>query len=121
MSAAFFGLAFVAALNAKLFGADVLLMENRRARVMFLCFLLGAIGLSVTLGFLDVLVFHAGGLRTQDSFSATIDLVLGVALLTVGGLLATGRLRGRDKARAGAGEPGQKEGWAQRMLGEPRL
>ena len=58
MSAAFFGLAFVAALNAKLFGVDVLLMENRRPRAMFLCFLLGALGFSVTLGILDVLVFH---------------------------------------------------------------
>jgi len=35
MSAAFFGLAFVAAVNAKLFGVDVLLMENPRPRVMF--------------------------------------------------------------------------------------
>lgn len=121
MSAAFFGLAFVAALNAKLFGVDVLLMENRRPRVMFLFFLLGALGLSLTLGLLDVLVFHAHGVRTQDSISATVDLVLGVALLTVGGLLATGRLGRRDEASAGAGTPEGKEGWAQRMLGEPRL
>jgi hypothetical protein len=120
MSAAFFGLAFVAALNAKLFGVDVLLMENRRARLMFVCFLLGALGLSLTLGLLDVLVFDAQGIRTQDSISATVDLVLGVALLTVGTLVATGRLR-RDKARAGEAEPEQKEGWAQRMLGEPRF
>ncbi len=123
MSAAFFGLALVAALNAKLFGVDVLLMENRRPRAMFLCFLLGALGVSVTLGVLDVLVFHAHAVSTQSSISATIDVVLGVALLAIGGLVATGRLRGRDKARAAAGKPDseKKEGWAQRMLGEPRL
>ena len=121
MSAAFFGFAFVAALNAKLFGVDVLLMENRRPRGMFLCFLLGALGVSVTLGVLDVLVFHAHAASTQNSISAAVDLVLGVALLAIGGLVATGRLRGRDKARAATGKPERKEGWAQRVLGEPRL
>ena len=65
--------------------------------------------------------FTGTAVKTQSSISATVDLVLGVALLAVGGLVATGRLRGRDKAPAGAGQPKPNEGWAQRMLGEPRL
>ncbi len=121
MSAAFFGLAFVAALNAKLFGVDVLLMDNRRPRAMFGCFLLGALGISVTLGLLDTLVFQGHAAKTQGSISATVDLVLGAALLTVGGLVATGRLRGRNGARAQAVKPEKRENWAQRMLREPRL
>ncbi len=47
-------------------------------------------------------------------------------LLAAGALLATGRLHGRRKAPVPAGDgppdkPEQKDGWAQRMLSEPRL
>jgi hypothetical protein len=41
MDARFFVLAFLAALNPKLFAVDLLLMESRRPRLMFLCFLAG--------------------------------------------------------------------------------
>jgi hypothetical protein len=41
MNAAFFGLAFLAALNPKFLGLDLLLMQDARPRLMFLCFLLG--------------------------------------------------------------------------------
>ena len=58
--------------------------------------------------------------------SAGVDLALGLLLLAAGALLATGRLHGRRKAPVPAGEaqPGQpekKDGWAQRLLAEPRL
>ena len=43
MNAAFFGLAFRAVLNPKLFAVD-LLIENARPRLMFACFLLGGMG-----------------------------------------------------------------------------
>ena len=41
MNAEFFALAFLSALNPKLLAMDLLLIENRRARAMFLCLLLG--------------------------------------------------------------------------------
>ena len=41
MNAGFFALAFTAALNPKLLALDLLLIENRRPRAMFLCVLLG--------------------------------------------------------------------------------
>lgn len=44
MNAAFFGPAFTAALNPKLLGADLLILENRRPRAMFICFLAAAWG-----------------------------------------------------------------------------
>ena len=40
MNAEFFALAFIAALNPKLLALDLLLIENRRPRAMFLCLLL---------------------------------------------------------------------------------
>ncbi len=99
MNAEFFVLAFVAALNPK-----------------FLA----------TIGLLDVLVFHADAINSQKTASAGVDLVLGLALVAVGALVATGRLHGRRKTPvpAGDGQPEEKEkkaGWAQRALAEPRL
>jgi hypothetical protein len=123
MDATFFGLAFLATLNPKLLGIDLLLLENRRPRMMFLCFLLGAIGLSVTIGVLDVLVFQVGTVRDVGTVSAGLELLLGGALLAVGALIATGRVRGRQKAPAtgpGAAEAEKKESWAERVLREPR-
>jgi hypothetical protein len=51
-------LAFTAALNPKLLAVDLLLMEHRRPRAMFLCVLLGGLTVGITIGLLDVLVFH---------------------------------------------------------------
>ena len=124
MNGTFFGLAFLAAVNPKLLGIDLLLIENRRPRAMFLCFLLGGIGLSATLGLVDVLIVKANLVNAQASASAGLDLSVGIALLAVGGLVATGRLHGRrPKTPAGARQsaPKKKEGWAERTLREPRL
>jgi hypothetical protein len=108
MNAAFFGLAFLAALNPKLLAVDLLLIDNRRPRLMFGCFLLGGMGLGLAVGFLDVFVFRADAVKTQGSLSAGVDLAVGVPLLALGGLLATGRLHRRrrvhDHQRAGAPE-----------------
>ncbi len=46
-NAAFFGLAFRAALNPKLPSADLLISENRRPGAMFICFLAGRLGMSI--------------------------------------------------------------------------
>src|ERR1039457_3817730 len=120
MNAEFFALAFLAALNPKLLAVDLLLIENRRPRAMFLCLLLGGMTVALTVGLLDVLVFHAYAINSQKTVSAGVDLAIRLLLL------ATGGLDGRRKAAvpAGAGQPEKtekKDGWAQRVLSEPRL
>jgi hypothetical protein len=128
MNAQFFALAFVAALNPKFLAVDLLLIENRRPRAMFLCILLGGMTVALTIGLLDVLVFHADAINSQKTASAGVDLALGLVLVAVGALVATGRLHGRRKTPvpAGDGQPPKpekekKDGWAQRVLAEPRL
>ena len=126
MNAEFFALAFSAALNPKLLAIDLLLIENRRPRAMFLCLLAGGMTVALTIGLLDVLTIHADALKAQGKASAGVDLALGLILLLVGVLLATGRIHGRQRTPvpAGAGvpdKPEKKDGWAQRVLGEPRL
>ena len=124
-------------INPKLLGVDLLLIDNARPRRMFACFLLGGMGMALTVGLLDVFVLKSDTISTQGSASAGLDLVLGVPLVVIGVLLATGRLHGRRKAPAPAGavtvpagagagtgrgqaQPPKKEGWAQRVLREPR-
>ena len=126
MNAEFFALAFIAALNPKLLALDLLLIENRRPRAMFLCLLFGGMTVALAIGLLDVLVFHADAIKAQGKVSAGVDLALGLLLLAAGALLATGRLHGRRKASVPAGDaqpgrPAKKDGWAQRALAEPRL
>jgi hypothetical protein len=129
MNAEFFALAFLSALNPKLLALDLLLIENRRPRAMFLCLLLGGMTVALTIGLLDVLVVHADAIKHQGTVSAGVDLALGLLLLAAGALLATGRLHGRRKAPVPAGDgppekperPEKKGGWAQRVLSEPRL
>jgi hypothetical protein len=125
MNAEFFALAFLSALNPKLLALDLLLIENRRPRAMFLCLLLGGMTVALTIGLLDVLVFHADAIKAQGKVSAGVDLAVGLLLLAAGALLATGRLHGRRKAPVPAGggppdKPEKKDGWAQRILSEPR-
>ena len=126
MNAEFFALAFLSALNPKLLALDLLLIENRRPRAMFLCLLLGGMTVAATIGLLDVLVLHADAIKAQGTVSAGVDLALGLLLLAAGALLATGRLHGRRKTPVPAGDappakPEKKDGWAQRVLSEPRL
>jgi hypothetical protein len=125
MNAEFFALAFFAALNPKLLALDLLLMENRRPRAMFLCVLIGGLTVGITVGLLDVLVFHLDAIKAQKSVSAGVDLALGLLLLATGALVASGRLHGRRKTPVPAGdnlpEKKEKDGWAARALAEPRL
>ena len=133
MNAEFFALAFAAALNPKLLAIDLLLIENRRPRAMFLCVLLGGLTVGIAIGLLDVLVFHLDAISSQKTVSAGVDLGLGLLLVVVGALVVTGRLHARRKAAvpAGGGRPDTPEkekekekeksdGWA-RLLAEPRL
>ena len=126
MNAEFFALAFVAALNPKLLALDLLLVENRRPRAMFLSVLLGGMTVALTIGLLDVLVFQADAVNSQKTVSAGVDLALGLLLVAVGALAATGRLHRRRKAAIPAtggqvDQPEKKDGWEQRVLAEPRL
>ena len=118
-----FGLACLAAVNPKLLAVDLLLMGNRRPRLMFVCFLLGGMGLALTIGLLDVFVIHADAIQRQGSASAGLDLALGVPLLITGALLATGHLHRRRGPHVPAtnGQGQKKDGWAQRVLHEPRF
>ena len=50
MNAQFFALALTAALNPKLLAIDLLLIENRRPRAMFLCVLLGGLRVAALAG-----------------------------------------------------------------------
>jgi hypothetical protein len=127
MNAEFFALAFTAALNPKLLAIDLLLIENRRPRAMFLCVLLGGFTVGIAVGLLDVLVFHLDAISSQKTVSAGVDLALGLLLLAVGALVVTGRLHARRKAAVPAGgglpdtpEKEKKDSWA-RLLAEPRL
>ena len=129
MNAEFFALAFTAALNPKLLALDLLLIENRRPRAMFLCVLLGGMTVALTIGLLDVLTVHADAIKSQGKVSAGVDLALGLLLLALGALLATGRLHRRQRIAVPAGttppekpeKPVKKDSWAQRVLAEPRL
>jgi hypothetical protein len=134
VNAEFFALAFSAALNPKLLALDLLLIENRRPRAMFLCVLLGGMTVALTIGLLDVLTVHADAIKAQGKASAGVDLALGLLLLAAGALLATGRLRGRHQIPVPAGtvppqqpekdkkeKKEKKDSRAARMLAEPRL
>src|ERR1700733_15319957 len=104
MNAEFFALAFLAALNPKLLALDLLLIENRRPRAMFLWLLVGGLTVGLAIGLLDVLVFHLDAINHQRSVGAGVDLALGLFLLAVGAVAATGRLHGRRKAPVPAGD-----------------
>jgi hypothetical protein len=135
MNAEFFGLAFLAGLNPKLLALDLLLIENRRPRAMFMWLLVGGLTVGVTIGLLDVLVFHLDAINNQRSVGAGVDLALGLLLLAAAALIGTGRLHGRRKAPVPVGDrPPEKRGgregreakerkdsWAQRLLAEPHL
>jgi Sap, sulfolipid-1-addressing protein len=123
MNASFFGLAFLAALNPKLLGIDLLLIQNARPRLMFSGFLLGCLTVCLSIGFLDVFVLHADAIKTQAHASAGLDLALGVPLVAIGALIATGRLHRRRRAPAPAagGQPPKRDGWEQRLVSKPRL
>jgi Sap, sulfolipid-1-addressing protein len=123
VNAAFFGLAFLAALNPKLLGIDLLLIQNARPRLMFSGFLLGCLTVCLAVGLLDVFVLHADAIKTQGQTSAGLDLALGVPLLVIGALVATGRLhrRRRAPAQAADGQPPKREVWEQRLVSKPRF
>jgi hypothetical protein len=120
MNAAFFGLAGLAALNPKLLVIDLILAGNRRPRLMFVCFLLGGMGMALAVGLLDVLVLHIDAVKIQNPASGGLDLALGIPLLAIGALLAANHLHIHRRPHPAAGKPPPKlEIWVERVLHEP--
>ena len=121
MNAAFFGLAAYSALNPKLLILDLILVTNRRPAQMFLCFLIGGIGLNLTIGLLDVFVLHLDAIKTQNHSSGALDLALGIPLLAIGALLATNHLHLRRRHRPPPEKkpPSKLQSWVARTLHEP--
>jgi hypothetical protein len=118
MNAAFFGLAALAALNPKLLVIDLILAGNRRPRPMFVCFLLGGMGMGLTVGLLDVLVLRIDAIRIQNHASGGLDLALGIPLLAIGALLAANHLHIYRRPHPAA-QPPKLEIWVERVLHEP--
>src|SRR5258708_5643465 len=73
MNAQFFALAFVAALNPKLLALDLLLVENRRPRAMFLFVLIGGMTVAVAFGLAVALV-------AQPATSTQLPVIPGLDL-----------------------------------------
>jgi Sap, sulfolipid-1-addressing protein len=124
MTATFIGLACLAALNPKLLVVDLLLIGNRRPVPMFVCFMLGGMGFAVAIGLADVLVLQADAIKTQGSLSAGLDLALGIPLVAVGALLASGLLHRRQRqphVRPADKPPPRIQAWAQQVLHEPKF
>jgi hypothetical protein len=126
MNAEFFALAFTAALNPNLLAIDLLLIENRRPRAMFASVLAGGMSIAIAVGLVDVLVVRAHLVNSQKKVSAGVFLAVGLVLLVIGALLLAGKVpwrRRANDARAGAERKEKKSkgnGWAQRVLREPR-
>jgi hypothetical protein len=74
MNTRFFVLAFLAALNPKLFAVDLLLMESQRPRLMFLCFLAGGLGMCLTVGLLAVSAGGDGGALSAEAAASAGSL-----------------------------------------------
>ncbi len=150
MTAQFFALAFAAAINPSLLGIDLLLIVNRRPVAMLAFVLAGGIGMAVTIGLVDVLVIRSDLVKSQGGIGAAGDLLIGLLLAGVGGLIIVRHRRGdrapvADSPVAGgpaaggpaaggpaAGGPASESpppdgknqracGWMQRALAKPRL
>jgi hypothetical protein len=66
VTAEFFLLAFAAAANPKLLALDLLLVGNRRPRVMFAALLAGGLSAAIAVGLIDVLAVHAGAVNSSS-------------------------------------------------------
>jgi len=119
MNAAFFGLAVLAALNPKLLVIDLILAGNRRPRLMFVCFLLGGMGMGLAVGLVDVLVLRIDAIKIQNHASGGLDLALGIPLLIVGALLAANHVHVHRRPHPAAQPPPKLETWVERVLHEP--
>jgi hypothetical protein len=89
---------------------------------MFVCFLLGGMGLGLTVGLVDVLVLHLDAIKAQNHASGGLDLALGIPLVVIGALLAADRLhrrRRRPDPPPAAKRPSKLGVWVQRVLHEP--
>jgi hypothetical protein len=148
MSAEFFALALIAAVNPSLLGVDLVLLMNRRPRAMLLCVLLGGLGIAITIGLIDVLLIRANFVKSESGLGPGAQVAIGVLLLCAGTLLMFGnpftrRSSGsalkkpvkvgtlkaeqprddqpRDEPPTGGARKEKKPSWTERTLREPRL
>jgi hypothetical protein len=115
VTAEFFALAFTAAINPSLLGIDLLLIVNRRPTAMLALVLAGGMGMTVTIGLVDVLVIRSDLIKSQGGVGAGGDLAIGLLLTTIGGLILARRRSSqpREKKKQSA------DGWMQRALASP--
>jgi hypothetical protein len=143
MSAEFFALALIAAVNPSLLGVDLMLLANRRPRAMLLCVLVGGVLAAIAIGLIDVLLIRANFVKSEGGLGPGAQLAIGVLLLGAGMLLMFGgpfarRSSGSPlkkpvkvgtfKEEQPRGEPlaegpqkEKKPSWTERALREPRL
>jgi Sap, sulfolipid-1-addressing protein len=123
MTAHFFALAFAAAVNPSLLAVDLVLVVNQRPSTMLLCVLAGGMGTAVIIGLVDVLIIRSNVEKSQAGLGPGASLALGLPLLAVGALLATGHLRSRKPAKQAGADPTAKDkpSWTERALSQPRL
>lgn len=125
MSAQFFALAFTAALYPKLLALDLLLIDNRRPRLMFAAVLVGGLAMAMAIGIVAVLQVQPDAVTREGKASAGVDLAAGLILVALGGLLVTGRMPVRHRAAPAPGAQAATrthriDTWARRTLSEPR-
>jgi hypothetical protein len=119
MTASFLGLAFAAAINPSLLAVDLVLVVNRRPRLMFGYVLIGGLSMAIAVGLVYLLVVHPDVVPSTGGLGAGAHLALGLVFLILAALLFSGKLHGRQR-KPKAAKPQDKISWTQRALGQPR-
>jgi Sap, sulfolipid-1-addressing protein len=118
---------FLAAVNPTLVAATTVMLLLPHPSRLMLGYYLGAMLTSISLGLLIVFSLQNSGAdkTTQNTLSPAADIVIGLILLTLSIVLATGRDRGLSEWRARRKEAGGDKGppkWQQYLgRGSPRI
>ena len=119
-------LSFLAAVNPTLVAATTVMLLLPHPSKLMLGYYLGAMLTSISLGLLIVFSLQSSGASstTENTLSPVADIVIGVLLLTLSFVLATGRAKGLSEWRARRKEAGGDKGppkWQQYLgRGSPR-
>jgi hypothetical protein len=117
-----FLLSLVAAANATLIAAVAVMLFLPSPKRLLLGYLVGALLVSLTLGFLIVFVVHDSGATStaQNSISPATDIALGLIALIVAFVLAGGhdqRMKQRRRERKGVEETEKGPSKVEQLLG----
>jgi hypothetical protein len=116
-------LALIASLYPTLLAAVTIMLLQPSPKRLMLGYLLGAYTTSITLGLVIVFSLQGSGLvnEAKRTFSPALDVAIGLILLLVAFVLATGRdeplQRARQRRQEAKRSGEAKEPWSQRMLG----